>query len=109
MENKLLTYLKLFKKLTQFVFLFYYKDLELQGRNSLTRRILYKTKVMIESQGTLAAATYIKLCRLAITKTLSGEELDRPFGISLAKDNLPSLLPASVRRRIVEGDKLLIS
>lgn len=93
----------------KFVTKFYFRDLVLTNMTSLTRKVLFKLKVLNNTRGSVSAATYIKLCRLAITKTLSGETLDRPFGISLAKDQLPSILPSQVRSRILEGDKLLIT
>lgn len=92
----------------KFVTMYYFKDLSLAHKSNLVRKVLYKIDILYNTRGYLAAATYSKLCRLAITKTLSGEQLPRPFGISLANDQLPKILPYLVRRRIMEGDKLLI-
>jgi len=71
----------------------YYKKLEL----------LYRTK------GPKWTSNYFKLSRLAITKTLNGEHLDRPFGISLNKLNLPSFIPHALCVKILDGDKLTIT
>nr|UCR95337.1 RNA-dependent RNA polymerase [Sclerotinia sclerotiorum mitovirus 9-U] len=55
-------------------------------------------------------ATAFKLSRLAITRTLAGQELPRPFGISLCKKtNLPKMLPLKVRLAILNKDYQLIS
>jgi len=102
------TKLNLFKNLMMFITMYYFKDLSLTNRSNLIRKILYKVDTLYRTRGYLAAATYIKLCRLSITKTLSGEKLPRPFGISLSNDQLPKILPYTIRKRILEGDKLLI-
>ncbi|QKI79977.1 RNA-dependent RNA polymerase [Erysiphe necator associated mitovirus 29] len=107
-KTTLINYTK-YSQLMKFVTQFYFKDLQVVGLGALNRKVLFKCKTLELTRGPVEAATYIKLCRLAITKTLSGEVLPRPFGISLAKDQLPSLLPYEIRKRVIEGDKLLIS
>jgi len=92
----------------KFVSMFYFKDMILSGSGAIRRKVLFKTEVLIKTRGSKYTANYIKLCRLAITKTLSEESLPKPFGISLT-DNLPSILPYEVRKRIKEGDRQLIS
>lgn len=101
--------IKLYYRLMKFITKFYFADLKLTGKSITIRKVLYKFEILQKTKGSVAAATYIKLCRLAITKYLSEEKIDIPFGISLDKDHLPSLLPNKVREGIKSGDKLLIS
>jgi hypothetical protein len=107
MKTKLINY-KIYNKLMKFVTSFYFADLSLTRKSTITRRVLGKTETLIKTKGSVEAAKYIKLCRLAVTKHLAGQKVDLPFGIALDRDLLPKLLPLNIRARIKEGDKLLI-
>jgi len=99
----------MYNQLMKFVSKYYFQNVDIVGKSALTRKVLFKTQILIRTQGSVSAATYIKKCRLAVTKTLSGEKLTLPFGISLSKDQLPRILPYQVRKKIIEGDKETIS
>jgi hypothetical protein len=70
---------------------------------------MHKFDALIATRGKDEAVKYFKLSRLAITRTLAGQDLVRPFGISLAKDNLPSFLPKAIREKILAKDYSTIS
>nr|UPW42055.1 MAG: putative RNA dependent RNA polymerase [Heilongjiang mito-like virus 8] len=91
-----------FYNLTKFVSLYYFN--EVAGGIQFARRYLYKIKIIYSTRGPKEAAIYGKLCRLAVTKALAGQTIPRPFGLALARDNLPKVIPSPFRVRILKGD-----
>lgn len=84
----------------------YYSDLQ---EGPLANLILNKLEVLYKTRGPEDTVRYFKLTRLAITKTLGGETIPRPFGIALADDSLPRFLPKEIRVRILAKEFQLIS
>lgn len=109
MKQNFLEKLILFNSLMKFVSDYYFKDLEITSRSSVIRKVLYKVKLLYMTRGSLETAKYIKLCRLAVSKHLANEPIELPFGISLAKDNLPAILPRAIREKIKARNILVIS
>nr|ALD89134.1 RNA-dependent RNA polymerase [Sclerotinia sclerotiorum mitovirus 17] len=96
-------------KLMKWVRKYYYKGTS-PNLAAFTRQAIHLFFLWGKTKGWKWTATAFKLSRLAITRTLAGQELPRPFGISLCKrTNLPMMLPLQVRLGILRKDFLLIS
>nr|UEP19800.1 RNA-dependent RNA polymerase [Sclerotinia sclerotiorum mitovirus 40] len=99
----------LVSRLMKWVRKYYYKGTS-ANLALFTRQVIHLFFLWGKTKGWKWTATAFKLSRLAITRTLAGQELPRPFGISLCKKtNLPKMLPLKVRLAILNKDYQLIS
>nr|BEQ09758.1 MAG: RdRP [Crassitunica tubakii mitovirus 1] len=95
-------------KLMKWIRVFYYKDLPIS--HQFDRKVVHLFFLWKRTRGKAYTANSFKLARLAITRTLAGQDLPRPWGISLCKKtNLPTMLPLQVRKLILQKNFMVIS